>query len=163
MKERWVVGLTVFCIVGSGTDGGEYFAFSNFVMTAVQQLPTDAKIVAMQHIDACAENVWFGIALFGPGLASIALGINAFRNKGHQYIAWGSLLYLVSLAITFFCNVPLNNSLVSVAPNSSYAADAWSHFWTPWMAWNHTRTISALAACGLFGAGLISPRQGAAQ
>jgi uncharacterized membrane protein len=163
MKERWVAGLTIFCIVGAGTDGGAYFAFSNFVMKALQQLPTDAKVVAMQHIDACAENAWFAIALFGPGLASIALGVYAFRNKGNKYIGWASLLYLVSLAITFGCNVPLNNSLASIAPNSSYAPEAWSRFWAPWMAWNHTRTIAALAAAGLFGAGLISRTQGEAR
>lgn len=163
MKKRWLTGLTIFCIVGSGTDGGAYFAFSTFVMKALQQLPMEAKVSAMQYLNVYAENVWFAIALFGTGFASIVLGVYALRNRGNGYLVWATLLYLVSLAVTFGCNVPLNNTLASVTPNSLRAAEAWSGFWGPWMAWNHIRTITALASSGLFGAALMNYTQGEVQ
>jgi uncharacterized membrane protein len=163
MTKQWLTGLTIFCIVGSGTDGGAYFAFSTFVMRALQRLPVETKVAAFQYISIYAQNVWFAIALFGTGLASIALGIYALRNHGNGFLAWAALLYLVSLAITFGCNVPLNNRLASVIPGSSNAAEAWSRLWGPWMAWNHARTVLALASSGLFGAALMNLTQGEAR
>ncbi len=163
MTKQWLTGLTISCIVGSGTDGGAYFAFSTFVMRALQRLPVETKVVAFQYMSIYAQNVWFAIALFGTGVASIALGIYALRNHGNGYLTWAALLYLVSLAITFGGNVPLNNMLASVIPGSSSAAEAWSRLWGPWMALNHARTILALASSGLFGAALMKLTQGEAR
>ena len=70
MHKRAIVGLTLFCLVGSGTDGGVYFAFSTFVMKALGQLPVQAAIPAMQQINDAAQNFLFAIALFGTGLSS---------------------------------------------------------------------------------------------
>jgi uncharacterized membrane protein len=47
-------------------------------------------------------------------------------------------------------NVPLNNALARVAPPDPDAVLRWEEFARRWTAWNHVRTIAALAAAVLF-------------
>lgn len=154
-RFRWILGLTLFCVVGSGTDGGAYFAFSTFVMQALHRIPPELAVRAMHEIDRAAENLWFAIALFGTGIAAIILGAHSLRRlttpRG-KYLLAGSLIYLVSLLVTFGCNVPLNNALDMVKPGSADVARSWQRYWDVWMVWNHIRTITALASTGLFSA-----------
>jgi uncharacterized membrane protein len=165
-KFRWILGLTLFCVVGSGTDGGAYFAFSTFVMQALRRLPPAAAVQAMQEIDRAAENLWFAIALFGTGIAAIILGASSIRRlttPAAKYLLTGSLVYLASLLVTFGCNVPLNNALDMVKPGSADAMRSWQRYWDVWMVWNHIRTITALASTGLFSAAGFYMGQGMRQ
>jgi len=43
-------------------------------------------------------------------------------------------------------NVPLNNALAAVDPASADGARVWAGYFTRWTAWNHVRTVAALAA-----------------
>jgi hypothetical protein len=62
----------------------------------------------------------------------------------------GSLLYLVgTILVTMFFNVPRNNALAAVDPTSSNGARLWIDYVVNWTAWNHVRTIAALAAAAL--------------
>jgi uncharacterized membrane protein len=47
-------------------------------------------------------------------------------------------------------NVPRNNALAVLPPASSEAAKLWVAYLSSWTAWNHVRTIAALAATVLF-------------
>jgi uncharacterized membrane protein len=47
-------------------------------------------------------------------------------------------------------NVPLNNALAVVDPASADAASLWSRYVSSWTAWNHVRTVAALAAAASF-------------
>jgi uncharacterized membrane protein len=165
-KSRWILGLTLFCVVGSGTDGGAYFAFSTFVMQALRRIPPEAAIQAMQQIDRAAENVWFAIALFGTGIAAIILGVYSIKRLTTpvaKYLLAGSLMYLASLLVTFGCNVPLNNALDMLKPGSADAMRLWQRYWNVWMLWNHIRTVTALASTGLFSAAVFYIGQGEKQ
>jgi uncharacterized membrane protein len=42
-------------------------------------------------------------------------------------------------------HVPHNDALMRVDPDAAGADSTWSHFYTGWMAWNHVRTLSAVA------------------
>jgi uncharacterized membrane protein len=47
-------------------------------------------------------------------------------------------------------NVPLNNRLAKVAPDSAGGATVWAHYLKVWTAWNHVRTIGCIGATGSF-------------
>jgi uncharacterized membrane protein len=47
-------------------------------------------------------------------------------------------------------NVPLNNALAIVDPNSTEGETLWAKYLTNWTFWNHVRTLAALAASAIF-------------
>ncbi len=47
-------------------------------------------------------------------------------------------------------NVPLNDALAAADPASAEATALWARYLNDWTLWNHVRTISSTAACGLF-------------
>jgi uncharacterized membrane protein len=114
---HWVEPVILFAALGSGLVGGVFFAFSTFVMRALARVPAAQGIAAMQSINGAA------------------------------YILAGSLLYLVgTVGVTIGFNVPLNNALAAVKPDSAEGANLWRHYLVRWTAWNHVRTVAALAA-----------------
>jgi uncharacterized membrane protein len=63
----------------------------------------------------------------------------------------GSLLYLVgTLGVTIVFNVPLNEALARVEPDSTEGVNLWASYLANWTIWNHIRTAAALAAAALF-------------
>jgi uncharacterized membrane protein len=67
------------------------------------------------------------------------------------------MLYLAgTIAVTMACNVPLNNKLARVQPESDEGAIFWQRYLSDWTAWNHVRTIAALAASASFIMALVS-------
>ena len=48
--------------------------------------------------------------------------------------------------MTIVFNVPINNRLASVTPDSAEAAGLWTRYRSTWTAWNHVGTIASLAA-----------------
>jgi uncharacterized membrane protein len=63
----------------------------------------------------------------------------------------GGALYVIGMFVcTAVFNVPLNNALAAVDPNSVEAASLWARYLTDWTLWNHVRTMSSTAACALF-------------
>ena len=56
------------------------------------------------------------------------------------------MLYLSSIAITGGNHVPPNDTLVLDSPAAAGAGDAWLGYVRGWVAWNHVRTITPLAA-----------------
>jgi uncharacterized membrane protein len=140
--------LTVVAAVGAGLCAGVFFAFSAFVMRALDRLPDAQGIAAMQAINEAAPTPVFMIALFGTAVACVALVVVACTRLSEphaRYLLIGSALYLVSIVLTAVYHVPRNDALALVDPNSAGAASAWSHYVTGWTIWNHVRTVSALA------------------
>lgn len=139
--------------LGCGLVAGVFFAFSSFVMQALGQQPPAQGIAAMQSINVTVINPWFMGALFGTGLACLGL-IIAVLAKGNQpgasYLLIGSLLYLVgTILVTIAFNVPLNDALAVVKPDSTEGASLWAKYLTTWTLWNHVRTVAALGAAAL--------------
>jgi uncharacterized membrane protein len=62
---------------------------------------------------------------------------------GAYFIWWG----LSGVTIAF--NVPLNNALAIVDPNSADGAALWAKYLTNWTFWNHVRMVAAIAASAL--------------
>ncbi|HEY4847971.1 MAG TPA: anthrone oxygenase family protein [Methylocella sp.] len=146
--------LTFLAALGAGLTAGLLFAFSAFVMDALARLPPEQGIAAMQSINVAVLNPLFVTVFFGTAALCIVLAIASFFRWGEAgaiYLVAGSLLYLVgTIGVTIALNVPLNNALAAVAPNSAEGAVLWTRYIVSWTAWNHVRTVAALTALASF-------------
>jgi uncharacterized membrane protein len=145
--------LTIVAAVGAGLSGGVFFAFSTFVMKALGRLPDAEAISAMKAINKSAPSPPLMLALFGTGAVSIALSVVALRHLDQSWAAYalvGGALYLACVVLTMAYHVPHNDALALVDPSSPSAAGAWAKYHSAWTAWNHVRTVTALAGATVF-------------
>jgi uncharacterized membrane protein len=160
--SRLVQYVTFGAALGCGLSAGVFFAFSAFVMPALDRLPSAHSIRAMNSINKLAVTPAFMTALFGTALACVALGAWAVISWGERPAAWvlaGSALYLLgTIVVTMAANVPLNDALAIVDPDAAGASGRWSSYLADWSAWNHARVAASLAAAGLLTIALrVSP------
>ena len=153
-----IYALTLATALGCGLAAGVFFAFSSFVMAALARLPAPQGIAAMQSINVMAPTPLFMTQLIGTAVACLGLEVWALASWGDSPAPWvaaGGALYVIgTIGVTMTRNVPLNNMLEALDPNSAEAVDSWKHYLARWTAWNHVRTIAALAASGLLTVGL---------
>ncbi|MEX0733222.1 MAG: anthrone oxygenase family protein [Steroidobacteraceae bacterium] len=146
--------LTLLCAVACGLSAGFFFAFSAGVMQALSKLPPAQGIAAMQSINVAVINPWFMTLFFGAPAAcafAIAASILLWQDPRAAWWLAGGLVYVVgTFLVTMFCNVPRNNALDAVTSTSADAARLWSVYLSEWTAWNHVRTVAALAAAVAF-------------
>jgi uncharacterized membrane protein len=140
--------LIVAAILGASLITGLLFAFSNFVMKALAELPPETGMIAMQKINEKIINPIFLTLFFGmPALCAIIVfnSIWGMNQADSVFLLLGALAYLTGpFGITMMFNVPLNNLLASAS--SSKAKDIWSMYQIKWQRWNHIRTyIGALS------------------
>jgi uncharacterized membrane protein len=162
MVLRFLVPLTFVAALGCGLVGGVFFAFSSFVMKALGRLQPAQGIAAMQSINIVVINPVFMLAFLGTAVVCAAVAVTAlltWNRPGAGYLLAGSLLYIAgTFLVTMIFNVPRNNALAAVDPASAAGAGVWAGYLTGWTAWNHVRTVAALAAAGLLTIGLrVSP------
>ena len=142
--------VTFFAALGCGVMAGVFFAFSAFVMKALDRLPAARAVVAMQEINAAAPTPAFMAALFGTAVACGALIPWSFFVWGEPsavYLLVGGGLYLVcAIGLTIVYHVPRNEALARVDAHSAEAESRWSSYVAGWTAWNHLRFAGALAA-----------------
>lgn len=156
--------LTFAAAIGSAVVAGIFFAFSTFVMTALGRIPVPAGIAAMQSINRAVLNRAFLTAFLGTAGISLVLAAMApFRwsASGTPLVLAGGLLYLCgSLLVTIRSNVPMNDALARVTPESTEGAELWARYLVKWTAWNHVRTAGSLAASAAFIAALCRQAAG---
>jgi uncharacterized membrane protein len=144
---------TLVSALGCGLVAGVFFAFSSFVMAALRRLKPEEGIAAMQAINILAVTPAFMTALFGTAAACLGLVVWAVISRGEQpaalVLAGGALYIVGSIGVTIACNVPLNNRLAALHPQGADAAGYWAKYVSTWTAWNHVRTVAALAAAAL--------------
>jgi uncharacterized membrane protein len=140
--------------LGCGLVAGIFFAFSTFVMKALGKIAPSQGIVAMQSINVVVLNPWFLTLFLGTALLCVFAMIASllqWNQPGSPYLLAGGALYVVgTVLVTILFNVPRNNALAAVAPESPEAARIWRVYLSSWTAWNHVRTGAALAASALF-------------
>ena len=150
MIEGFPRVLVFFTVVGAALMAGVFFAFSTFVMKALERLPAPQGIAAMQSINVAAITPAFMSAFLGTAGACLILAIfSVLRWSGPDagFLLAGSLLYFLgSFAVTILFNVPLNNSLDAVDPASAEGNRRWARYVRAWTFWNHVRTVAAIAA-----------------
>ncbi|WP_228038987.1 DUF1772 domain-containing protein [Nostoc sp. LEGE 12450] len=150
INQQYYFALKLFSVLGCGLIAGVFFGFSTFVMSALARLKPPQGIAAMQSINITVINPFFMTAFLGTAVACIFLLISSllkWHQPGAAYLLLGSLLYLVgTLGVTIVFNVPLNEALAKVEPDSTEGVSLWSSYLTNWTIWNHIRTVAALAA-----------------
>jgi uncharacterized membrane protein len=153
ITQQHYFALKLFSALGCGLIAGVFFAFSSFVMNALAQLQPTQGIAAMQLINITVINPLFMAAFLGTAAACIFLAVSSvlrWHQPGAAYLLIGSLLYLIgTVGVTIVCNVPLNEALARVEPGSTEGASLWVSYLANWTAWNHVRTIAALAATAM--------------
>ena len=154
--------LTLIAALGSGLIGGVCFGFSGFVMKALARLRPAQGITAMQSINVVAVTPPLMIALFGTALTCVALVVSSlprWREPVAMLRLVGGGLYLVGVVlVTIVRNVPMNDALGAVEPDSADGAAQWAKFVPGWTTWNSVRTVAALAAAAALTVALVADR-----
>jgi uncharacterized membrane protein len=113
----------------------------------------------MQSINTQAVTPPFMAALFGTALACLALAVSAVRRWGEPgapYLLAGGLLYLIgTILVTIVANVPRNDALAAISPETADGAARWARYVPGWTAWNTARTVASLAAAALLTIALV--------
>lgn len=151
--------LTLGSTLGCGLIAGVFFAFSSFMMPALARLPPAEGIAAMQSINVVVLNRSFLSVFVGTAGACLILTVVStlsWSEAGSKLRIAASALYLIG---TFLCtmtrNVPLNDALERVSPETAMAAEMWSRYVPAWTTWNTVRTVAALASAALFTLALV--------
>ncbi len=126
MMKGYPLVLTLLAALGSSLVAGSFFAFSTFVMRALGKLPPPQGIAAMQSINVVVINPWFMTAFTGTALACVAamiVSLVRWPESGAAWLLGGGLLYFIgTFVVTMLYNVPLNNALAAVDPDSAAGA-----------------------------------------
>ncbi len=154
MLDQAAFCATFAAAIGGGLVAGIFYAFSSFVMGALGRLPAGQGIEAMQAINVVVINRSFMLAFFGTALLCCGLLVASYLrwNDGEgRLLLFGSLLYLIgTIGVTMAFNVPLNNALAAVRPETAEAASVWAHYLERWTRWNTVRTVASTAAMIVF-------------
>ncbi|MEA3411159.1 MAG: anthrone oxygenase family protein [Pseudomonadota bacterium] len=151
MSSTIVTALLWTAALSSGLIAGVYFAFSGFIMQAFRKIDATQSIAAMNAINKTILHSLFMPLFFGSSIVSVVLIIFAFVHWGETgaevTLVAGAVYFVGMFVCTVLINVPLNNSLSRLDPNSADAHPVWSRYLKVWTNWNHLRTVSSLVTC----------------
>lgn len=157
-SEVWLLDsrLEVIMLVSvllNGMAAGIIFIFSNTVMPSLATLDPAVGINIMNTINVLIVNPLFIIAFFG-GLISAYPAIKMWKNPNDFSMA--ARYYGITTTLVFFfgefmvtCtqNVPRNNALLAVDPESESGVKYWEDdFLISWVAWNTARCVFSIIA-----------------
>jgi uncharacterized membrane protein len=146
----------VAAIVGASLVTGLLFAFSNFVMSALRELPNESGMLTMQRINEKIINPIFLSLFLGTPVLCVIIAIKSVMNLGelaNLYLLIGSICYLAGpFIITMLFNVPLNNRLAKAAALN--ADEVWPDYQVCWQRWNHVRTYIGILSILMLAVGL---------
>ncbi len=152
--DRIYFALKLFSALGCGLMAGVFFAFSVFVMSGLARIPVPQGIAAMQSINITVINPVFMLVFMGTAFTCLILAVSSLvklSQPGAIFVVVASLLYLVgTFGVTAAFNVPLNDALAGVKPNSAEGAHLWANYLSTWTLWNHVRTLASLGAMASF-------------
>ncbi|MEM7280079.1 MAG: anthrone oxygenase family protein [Pseudomonadota bacterium] len=149
----------IAAILGSALIGGIFFAFSNFVMKALERVPSSEGVSVMQSINVTVLNPWFLGAFMGTAIVSLVLvvvAITGWELARSPYLLAGAVAYIAGTwFVTVLGNVPLNDKLAAVKPDTAEASQVWAHYLNRWTKLNTLRTGAAAIATVLFSVVLV--------
>jgi uncharacterized membrane protein len=152
--DQLLFPLACSAALGCGLIGGIFFAFSNFIMKALAQMPDDQGMRAMQGINVTVLNPLFLTIFLGTAVASVFLGLAAifhWQRPGSILLLTGGVLYFVgNFVVTTAFNVPRNEALSGLEASDPRTVETWRTYVVEWSMWNHVRTITALIAAAAF-------------
>jgi uncharacterized membrane protein len=153
-----IFGLTLAAALGSALVAGAFFAFSTFVMDALDRTGPSHAIETMNQINETVLRPGFMLAFVGTAILSLVLGVHAVLTWGDRratFLLVAAVLYVVgTFILTMVHHVPLNDHLAKVDPGSAAAGGEWRHYFDSWVPWNHVRTAAPLASTALYAVAL---------
>ncbi|KZN13642.1 anthrone oxygenase family protein [Marinomonas sp. TW1] len=140
-------------IVLLGIMAGTYFAFSAFVMKALNRLAANEAINVMNSINRVILNSVFMPIFFVSNACLLGAFIwHVFHWQAGLSGLWvaSALIYLLGMfAVTLFGNVPLNERLKQGAKHSELSHILWHEYAVKWTRLNHVRALSSALACSI--------------
>lgn len=142
--------VTLLVCISAGIVGGVFFAFSTFIMKALAQLPASQGAAAMQRINVVVLNPLFLSVFLGTALLAAACVVMSALSwstpRSILLLASGALYLVGSFLVTMTLNVPRNERLAGLAPESLQAAEYWVVYLREWSLWNHVRSAASIAS-----------------
>lgn len=156
------VTIAIFAaIVGSALIGGIFFAFSNFIMKALQRVPSPEGLLAMQTINVTVLNRGFLGVFMGTALICLILAVISIAEwdlARSPYLLGGAVAYIGGTwLVTVLGNVPLNNKLAELDRENPEALEVWADYLERWTRLNSQRAGAAMCASTLFFIGSTIP------
>lgn len=147
-----LAALTVATAVGSALLAGVFFAFSGFVLAALDRLPAADAARAMREVNLTAVRPPLMLALFGTAVLALAAAVLGLADgaPGSAWVVAAAAVYLVGcVGVTAAGNVPLNDALARSGGADAALAAAWAAFRPGWSRWNALRTAACTASAVL--------------
>lgn len=131
---------------GAALMAGLFTAFAYAVMPGLSRTEDRAFVQSMQHINRAIINGWFLLPFLLP-LPLLVLA-TVLAAKGHSpgappWIIAGLVLYAAAFLVTGTRNVPLNDALDKVPPDTTADRfrEARTAFEDRWVRWNTVRAV----------------------
>ena len=154
-----MTAVAVSALLGAAVVGGIFFAFSNFVMKALNRLPAAESVAAMQSINVVVLNRWFLGVFMGTAALSLLLAgfaVTRWQEPAAPWLLGGAVAYLVGTwAVTIAGNVPLNERLAKFGRDEPEAAVFWERYFDRWTRLNSLRTLAAVVSALFITIGLV--------
>lgn len=154
MTSPWIAYLCLGTGLTAAMVGGVFLAFSDFIMRALNAANPVGSIESMQEINITVLRSIFLTSFFLLVPASFALSAYAlFRLDGVAValILAGSMVYLVAVFLmTIAGNVPMNNMLARMEPNTPESIAYWRIYGRRWTRLNHLRSAGSLICSATF-------------
>lgn len=141
--------LEVAAILGAGCVGGAFFAFSSFVMPALEKLDGASGMLAMKEINATVLSSSFLLVLMGTGLLMLALLYfePSLKGASGKLIFAACMIYLIgTISVTTLINVPLNVRLQDFQDGD---VASWKSYVRDWTKWNSIRGLAATSSSAM--------------
>lgn len=135
--------------VASIVTGGSLYAFSTFVMPALDRLSGTDAITAMQAINIRAPRSLLMLPLVASIVGTVFVGAYTLLRPETPYrvlLLVGVALGVIAFVITPAYHIPHNDALAKVDPHAADAAAQWVDYSVAWTRWNHARTLAYLAS-----------------
>jgi len=157
LDSRLEVTMLVSVIL-NGMAAGIIFIFSNTIMPSLATLDADVGINIMNKINVVIVNPTFCIAFFGGLISAYPTRVmwknpDEFSKPARYYALATTLVFFFGeVLVTITQNVPRNNALLAVDPESDDGARYWENqFLKAWVTWNTVRCIFSVISAVLGG------------
>jgi uncharacterized membrane protein len=147
----WSSSVVVAGAIAAAVNAGTFFAFSNFVMPALRDLPPADGASAMQSINRFAPNPLFVLTMVGAVLIGVPVMIwGSGSEVDLRRLGVAMALSILSILVTAVFNVPRNDALATLDAGSPSTEADWVRYVVEWTRWNTVRTVMSAASVGAY-------------
>ena len=147
----WILIFGQAAVLAYALVGGVFLAFSDFIMRSLSLTSGQGGVEAMQVINREVFRWIFMVLFLGMAAMSLLVAAYGFLHFSAPYgpaFAFAGLLYLIGcFGVTVVCNVPMNEALAGLAPDTEDARRYWVETYLPrWTLWNTVRSVACVGS-----------------